>query len=116
MLVAGADSNGAAPAAPGSGDSGVRPAALRFRRGSRAPTRPLELPLVGMVQVDDEPRDAPSEPAAEAQDSAAPAVNGRPRKRGARGPGAKKEVGAAAAEAAPVEAKKPRRPRAKKSG
>ncbi len=37
---------GAAPA-PSSG------AALRFRRGSRSPIRPLELPLIGMVQVDD---------------------------------------------------------------
>ena len=111
-----ADGNGTAPQAPGIGDTASRPAALRFRRGSRAPTRPLELPLIGMVQVDDEPKAAPSEAAVEAADKVAPAANGRPRKRGGRGAGAKKEVAPAGAEAAPVEVKKPRRPRAKKSG
>jgi uncharacterized protein (TIGR00288 family) len=46
------DSNGAG------GTTAATPAvhtpALRFRRGSRAPIRPPELPLVGMVRVDDE--------------------------------------------------------------
>ncbi len=107
------DSNGSSPAAPAGGDAGVRTAALRFRRGSRAPMRPLELPLIGMVQVDDEPNVATSEPAVDAAD---PAANARPRKRPGRGGAVKKEAVTAVGEAEPAEPKKPRRPRAKKSG
>ncbi len=47
-----ADSNGAGGAAAGTPP--IHTPALRFRRGSRAPIRPPELPLVGMVRVDDE--------------------------------------------------------------
>jgi hypothetical protein len=39
------------------------PVALRFRRGSRAPSRLGDLPLVGVVKVDD---DAPAKPQADA--------------------------------------------------
>ena len=109
------DSNGAAAPASAS-ETAARPAALRFRRGSRAPVRPLELPLVGMVQVDDEPKAASAEPAVAAEKPAAPGANGRPRKRGVRSGSPKKEAVAEVAAAEPAEAKKPRRPRAKKSG
>jgi uncharacterized protein (TIGR00288 family) len=116
VQVTGSDGNGSASPAPGSADTTVRTAALRFRRGSRAPIRPLELPLVGMVQVDDEPKAPQAEPTAETVAEAAPAASGRPRKRGGRGAGAKKEAAGAVVEATPSEAKKPRRSRAKKSG
>ena len=54
--------NGDAPASAPSAEPAARsPAALRFRRGSRAPIRPLELPLVGVVRVDD---DVPAHPPA----------------------------------------------------
>ena len=47
--------NGSAPeSAPAAEPAPRGPAALRFRRGSRAPIRPLELPLVGVVRVDDD--------------------------------------------------------------
>jgi uncharacterized protein (TIGR00288 family) len=47
--------NGSAPdSAPAAEPAARGPAALRFRRGSRAPIRPLELPLVGVVRVDDD--------------------------------------------------------------
>jgi uncharacterized protein (TIGR00288 family) len=46
--------NGSTPASPPAEPAARSPAALRFRRGSRAPIRPLELPLVGVVRVDDE--------------------------------------------------------------
>jgi len=108
------DSNGSSPAASGPGDVGVRTAALRFRRGSRAPVRPLELPLIGMVKVDDEPK---AEPILAAADEVVPAANGRPpRKRAGRGGAVKKEADAVAVAAEPATPKKPRRPRAKKSG
>ncbi len=113
---AGAEGNGSSPAQPAAVDAGVRTtAALRFRRGSRAPIRPLELPLIGMVRVEDEPKPAPAEPVAAAVAPTGPVPNGRPRKRGGRGAAAKKEA-AAVDQAAPAEPKKPRRPRAKKSG
>jgi uncharacterized protein (TIGR00288 family) len=52
--------NGSAPdSAPAAEPAPRGPAALRFRRGSRAPIRPLELPLVGVVRVDD---DVPAHP------------------------------------------------------
>jgi len=53
--------NGSTPdSAPGAEPAPRSPAALRFRRGSRAPIRPLALPLVGMVRVDDDvPAHAP---------------------------------------------------------
>ena len=55
--------NGSTPDSSATPEPATRsPAALRFRRGSRAPIRPLELPLVGVVRVDDDvPTHAPVE-------------------------------------------------------
>jgi len=108
---------------------------VRFRRGSRAPTRPGELSLIGVVNMD---VPAPAEPASAsgADIAAAPAGEGEaadaaeakaPRK-SARGVSRKKAAAAAAAkepgarsgtkpEAKPgaKPARKPGRPRAKKA-
>ena len=47
--------NGSTPdSTPAAEPASRSPAALRFRRGSRAPIRPLQLPLVGVVRVDDD--------------------------------------------------------------
>jgi uncharacterized protein (TIGR00288 family) len=68
----------AAPAAepvesPGSRDNGQR-LGLRFRRGSRGPTRPGEIPLIGVVQIDA----AQAEPSSQEQPTAeAPAAPSR---------------------------------------
>jgi uncharacterized protein (TIGR00288 family) len=83
--------NGVGPAVPASAGP-ARAAALRFRRGSRSMLRPSELPLVGVVQVEES---APSEkavakrggrakaaPAVSTAD-AAPKKRGRPRKKDA---------------------------------
>ncbi len=98
------DGNGSAPVAAPADETAARgPAALRFRRGSRAPVRPLELPLVGVVRVDDDvPPDA-AEP-----ESAKPAR--APRTRAAKtapSPDAAKETGAAPKKRARPRAKKP---------
>jgi len=107
------DGNGSAPA-PSVSDTGIHTAALRFRRGSRAPIRPLALPLVGVVQVDEEPKPAHPEPKPSTPVEAAAVKPGRPGRRGAE---ARKAAPAEAGEAgAPPEPKKPRRSRAKKSG
>ena len=58
LVEASGNGDEAEPAAPPAG----RSAALRFRRGSRTMTRPPELPLVGVVLVD-EPASAPAESA-----------------------------------------------------
>jgi hypothetical protein len=108
-----ADGNGSTPVAPFA-DAGARgPVALRFRRGSRAPIRPLELPLVGVVRVDD---DVP--PVAATPEATKPA---RPTRSRAPKSAAKSVIGAAAAletaEATNLAPKKKRpRPRARKSG
>jgi len=52
--VAEAPAENGGPPAP-SAASGSRTAALRFRRGSRSTMRPPELPLVGVVHVDEPP-------------------------------------------------------------
>jgi uncharacterized protein (TIGR00288 family) len=104
---------------PGSRDNGQR-LGLRFRRGSRGPTRPGEVPLVGVVQID-APQSAASpqvEPAAETP--AAPTRAKRPRMR--RAPRKKATAGVASeptagppadAEASPAP-KRPRRRTSKK--
>lgn len=104
-----ADGNGATPAL---GDTGTRSAALRFRRGSRAPVRPLALPLVGMVQVDEDPKPGPSALVAPVEQAAAPAAKARGRGRGE----PKKSASPDAPEPTPAEPKKRSRSRAKKSG
>ncbi len=106
------DGNGSAPA-PAIADTGIHTAALRFRRGSRVPIRPLALPLVGVVQVDEEPKPVHPEPVPSAPAEAAAVKPGRPSRRGA---DAKKAPSPEAGEAAPTEPKKRRRTRAKKSG
>ncbi len=68
--------NGKGPAAA-SASSPSRTAALRFRRGSRSTLRPAELPLVGVVHVDEPP----------ASEKAAAKV-GKPPTRGGRKPAA----------------------------
>jgi len=94
-----ADGNGSSPAAGPAGEPASRgPAALRFRRGSRVPIRPLELPLVGVVRVDD---DVPPPPA--------PVEATKP----ARAPRTRAAKATADPDAAP---KKRARPRAKKTG
>jgi uncharacterized protein (TIGR00288 family) len=92
------DGNGSSPVAAPAGEPAARgPAALRFRRGSRAPIRPLELPLIGVVRVDDDlPPDAPPPEAAKS----------------ARAPRTRTAKVVAAPDAAP---KKRARPRAKKT-
>ncbi len=71
-----ADGSGGAPA--DGADPSARSATLRFRRGSRAPLRPPEIPLVGMVDV--EPAKAAPEPAPAVE----PAAKGRKGTRGGR--------------------------------
>ena len=65
--------NGSAPdGAPAAEPAPRGPVALRFRRGSRAPIRPLELPLVGVVRVDDDVPAHPPVVAAAAKPARAP--------------------------------------------
>ena len=99
---------------------------IRFRRGSRAPARPGELPLIGVVSVD-APAGAETAAAAEApagagaEPAAAPAA--KPARKSAKGPRKKaakaadaKAPDAKAPDAKPTArpARKPGRPRAKK--
>ena len=44
--------------AESSGDSGRTLAGLRFRRGSRGPVRPVDVPLVGVIRLEPEPETA----------------------------------------------------------
>jgi hypothetical protein len=120
------ENGAAAPEAPAD-DSRAATAAqqrmgVRFRRGSRAPARPSDLPLVGVVNM--EPAvTAAAQPVTAAVETA-PAGAEAPAKRARRG-GARKPKAAAAAPAdnapPPSEkpkaktARKPARPRAKKS-
>ena len=68
-----------AAAAPGNGQAPATPG-LRFRRGSRGPIRAAEIPLIGVVQVDEEEeRERREEPEGrEERDERAPAE--RPRR------------------------------------
>ena len=101
-----AETNGSAAAGAPADAARRGSAALRFRRGSRAPSRPLDLPLVGVVRVDDDlPTHAPVEAAAEVPKSPA-----RKRGRGA------KPAGDDTAKDSGAEPKKAPRSRAKKSG
>jgi len=99
------DGNGSSPAAVSASEPAARgPVALRFRRGSRAPVRPLELPLIGVVRVDD---DVPPEAPVVAAAKPARAPRARAAK-AATPPDHDKEPG--------VAPKKRARPRAKKTG
>jgi hypothetical protein len=111
-----------APAsAPASGPAAPR-TGIRFRRGSRGPSRPGEIPLIGVVSMD--PPVASAEPVGPASETGdVVAKPRRSRKASGRGKakaaapakeaGPAKEVAAAAVE--PKPARRPRRPRAKKA-
>jgi hypothetical protein len=111
-----------APATPSTApETPSRLATLRFRRGSRAPMRSQDVPLVGMVRGDEEaPTPAPAVLAPLPDPAAAMPA---PRRRGPRGGGVKRAAAASPAavspavegEVAPV-AKKRTRSRPKKSG
>ncbi len=121
----------AAPAAESSAAAVARPG-IRFRRGSRAPSRPGEMSLVGVVSMDApaEPGAAPAAPEASAPTAAggAPAAEPRAPRKSAKGAPRKKAAvpkePAARADAKPEArpetkpaakaARKPGRPRAKK--
>jgi uncharacterized protein (TIGR00288 family) len=84
---------GAAPemAPSGNRDNGQR-LGVRFRRGSRGPLRPGEIPLIGMVQIEPPepvPSEAPPEAVAEAK---RPRARRPPRKRAAVVPAADPDV------------------------
>jgi uncharacterized protein (TIGR00288 family) len=103
-----------APAGAGGGrDNGSR-FGVRFRRGSRGSSRPGEIPLIGVVQIEAPPEESPAasaEPAADAGVEEAPAKKaGRPR----RAP-RKKAAATTAAAAAPEggEAAPAKRPRSR---
>jgi uncharacterized protein (TIGR00288 family) len=133
---AGANGSTAAPAAESAPAAAVARPGIRFRRGSRAPARPGELPLVGVVSVDAPagaeaaaPVEAPARDDAEpdAVPAAKPArksAKGSTRKKAARAPATRAADGSAAdvkvPDAKAPDAKparpprKPGRPRAKK--
>jgi ribonuclease E len=84
---------------------------VRFRRGSRGPLRPGEIPLIGVVQIEaPEPvaATAVAEPEEEAPASKKPARRRSPRKKAAAAPAT-----AEAPEAAEGAAPRPRRPRSR---
>lgn len=84
---------------------------VRFRRGSRSPVRPGEIPLIGVVQIETpEPAvaTAVAEPEEEAPPPKKPARSRAPRKKAAAAPAT-----AEAPEAAEPPAPRPRRPRSR---
>jgi hypothetical protein len=102
-----------APPDASSRDNGQR-FGVRFRRGSRGPLRPGEIPLIGVVQMEAPALPEPVAVATEAEALASEA----PAKRPARPRAPRKKAAAAAATApapssgaAPAEGAKPRRPR-----
>jgi hypothetical protein len=106
----------------GSRENGQR-LGLRFRRGSRAPMRTGEIPLIGVVDIETpaaEPAGvAVAEPPDEEAVETAPAPKKRtraraPRKKAAAAPAAGVEEGGDAAAAAPAPKRTRSRPRAKK--
>ena len=94
--VAGAAADAAVE--PSRSDNGQR-LGLRFRRGSRAPLRGGEIPLIGVVQMD-----APAEPEAAVAMLEAPAVESEPARRKPARPRAPRKKAAAAAATAPAPA------------
>lgn len=114
-----------AGAAPAESRGNGQPLGLRWRRGSRAPSRLADIPLVGVVSIDAGAPPASTPPAVAAVEAAPPA-EGKPRR--ARGRGARTKAGAKApvapaaapageSEAPPPKPRTPRggaRPRAKK--
>jgi hypothetical protein len=103
---------GAEPA--GRSDNGQRQG-IRFRRGSRAPLRGGEVPLIGVVQMD-----APAEPVGAVAVLEEPAVENEPARRKPARPRAPRKKAAAAAATAPASPKsgddaEPAAPRAKRT-
>jgi hypothetical protein len=103
---------GAEPA--GRSDNGQRQG-IRFRRGSRAPLRGGEVPLIGVVQMD-----APAEPVGAVAMLVEPAVERAPTRRKPARPRAPRKKAAAVAAAAPAPPKggddaEPAAPRAKRT-
>ena len=100
-----------APAGNGATTPPAEPAAsarlsgMRFRRGSRAPTRPASMPLIGMVSIESdaaapaEPESAPAADAtpAESETKAKPATKSSRKKAAARPRARKSTAGAKAA-------------------
>jgi len=85
-----------APTLPLAVDNGTRPG-LRFRRGSRVPTSRAEIPLVGVIRIDEPAGDAPSAGRRRASSrrgkaDAGSAEGGAPRKKPSRGRAAKKQA------------------------
>jgi uncharacterized protein (TIGR00288 family) len=113
----------AAPAAPpvsetlsevsaGPARENGQPLGLRFRRGSRGPLRPGEIPLIGVVRID--PPAEPVEAAAPVETTAEAEVVEKPKRSRPRRPPRKRAPVEAAAEPAtdaPAEAPPPKRPR-----
>jgi hypothetical protein len=111
------DSLGDAGAAPDSG-SGFRENGqrfgVRFRRGSRSPTRPGEVPLIGVVQMEPPPEPESPEPSSSeppAQEVKRPRAR-RPRKKAAAVPAG--SAGEPSDEGGESPSGKVRRPRARK--
>ncbi len=100
---------------PGRSDNGQR-LGIRFRRGSRAPLRGGEIPLIGVVQMD-----TPAEPVGAVATLEEPAVEAEPARRKPARPRAPRKKAAAAAATAPAPAPKggddeePAAPRAKRT-
>jgi hypothetical protein len=100
---------------PGRSDNGQR-LGIRFRRGSRAPLRGGEIPLIGVVQMD-----APAEPVGAVATLEEPAVEAEPARRKPARPRAPRKKAAAAAATAPAATPKggddeePAAPRAKRT-
>lgn len=101
----------AAPAAIPAAAQG--PAALRFRRGSRAPARPSEMSLVGVVRMEEEPAPASTSAAAEANKPKGTRATKAARKGKAATRGKDATTAPAAAKVAAPVAKEPKPSRAK---
>jgi len=106
----------AEPVAPGTRENGQR-LGLRFRRGSRGPTRAGEIPLIGVVSMESpvEPLEPAASPPLEPIEAAdilpaeKPARAARPRRKRTAAPAQPK----ASAEETPAAAAPPKRPRAR---
>jgi uncharacterized protein (TIGR00288 family) len=104
------------PVTPGPRENGQR-LGLRFRRGSRGPSRAGEIPLIGVVSIESAPEELSIEPAnivaAEIPEPEAekPARAPRPRRKRATAAPAESSAGGGAEESTPPA--RPKRPRAR---
>ena len=115
---AGANGSAAAPATESAPAAAVARPGIRFRRGSRAPARPGELPLVGVVSMEApagaEAAAAPAEAPARTDPELDAAPAAKPARKSAKGSTRKKAAKEPDAKPAARPARKPGRPRAKK--